>query len=381
MKGILNISNIYIVLWLLFDWVSLFYPGSFLSRVLMIAITLISFYYLFHVISKARVYVLFKSIVALIAMFLVYGIVLMGSLGGNNTWTSFLLSIFTSFLPLFVFYSFAKDGMLSEKTIFFLLIVYVIYCTYSYNLLEASILSVSKKDETTNNRGYWFLMLIPLIAVCDKKRTWQFGLLLYCLSYVVLSMKRGAIVCGVLCYVMFVAKAFRNAKGGKKFWNFLLSVIVVVVVYYVVNNLLASSEYFNQRFESTMEGDSSGRYYYYSRVWQAFKYESNLFQMLFGHGIYSTIALLGNAAHSDWLELLYCNGLFGVVMYLFYWIALLITWRKTRADKKASMIIGLFFIVFFTRSLFSMSYALIPEYANMALGYALAKAELNSSTV
>jgi hypothetical protein len=85
---------------------------------------------------------------------------------------------------------------------------------------------------------------------------------------------------------------------------------------------------------------------------------------------------MGIIAHNDWLEIAYCLGLLGISVYVVYWVSLFKLWRIIKKDNSLKMIVGMFIIIFFMRTFFSMSYYMVPEYSCLALGYALATAEL-----
>ena len=148
--------------------------------------------------------------------------------------------------------------------------------------------------------------------------------------------------------------------------------VVVFVAVYWINTLLENSDYFNTRIEKTLEGDTSSRNELYGVFLNHYLRETNIWRFLFGNGADATIKISTNYAHNDWLEIAINNGAVMLVLYLIYWIVLFRTARKAKGNAVCFMMLNLYFIIYFLKSWFSMSYASIPIYASSALGYALA---------
>ena len=99
--------------------------------------------------------------------------------------------------------------------------------------------------------------------------------------------------------------------------------------------------------------------------------QQDLGNLLIGNGTYSTVRLVGNLAHNDWFELLICNGLLGLCVYLSFWISLF-KYKKTLKDPLAYNVINLFFIIFLLKTFFSMSYTSMGIFALMPVAYIMA---------
>ena len=172
---------------------------------------LIPIYYFFEVNSKRRTGKYVKALNILFIMFSVYGILLI--IGGENV-TSFkmenvnrstyLLKICSSLLPFYAFYTFTLNGSLTEKNARLWCFVIFGVATFAYYhnqmvLLEEAMTGIHTRDEVTNNFGYIVVALIPLTALYIKKPLIHYTLIAYCLLFVLMSMKRGAIIVGFLC--------------------------------------------------------------------------------------------------------------------------------------------------------------------------------------
>ncbi len=377
------ICNIYIFLWCLYGLRGTLYPtGSILARFLLVVLLLFSLYCVIVATSQIKMPSLLKMVLCLIIVFSVYGFVniLYGN-GAENKVPSYyyLRGIYCSFLPLIVFYMFSKQGSLTEnmlqKWLFVFLMIGItqFYRTQRLNL-EALAERESNMEEATNNAGYIMLSIIPLIPLFHKRPLMQYSILSVCMVYVLLGMKRGAIIIGALCTTWFFFITLKsNRLSTKQVLRVVLTIIVVVAAVFFIQYMLQNSDYFNYRLEKTMEGDSSGRDALFSTYYNFFLNQSNLLRIAFGNGADATLRKFGEFAHNDWLEIAINNGVFVLLLYAVYWVVLFRTIRKSRKrNPTAHIILGLFFIVYFMKTIFSMSYNDVTIFSCAALGYALA---------
>ena len=230
---------------------------------------------------------------------------------------------------------------------------------------------LSSAEETTNNAGYLFLSLIPIWVVYRKKPLLQYAGLAFCMAFILMGMKRGAILIGGVVVLYLIWQITRNARGNQRFIVILLTAALAVAGVYFVIDMMTSSDYFLQRLEATKEGNSSGRDSLYSFFWTYFTEKADTIQYLFGRGANGTLEIYYNAAHNDWLEIAVNQGLLGIVVYAVYWKQLYSTWRQS-TNIEAKTILALIGIIYFAKTLFSMSYADMTYVCTSVLGYALA---------
>ena len=81
--------------------------------------------------------------------------------------------------------------------------------------------------------------------------------------------------------------------------------------------MMSNSEYFVSRYEQTLEGNTSGRNDIYENLWNTLLLEPNPLYFYLGRGANSTLNIVGNGAHQDWLETFCNNGLLGVIILFF----------------------------------------------------------------
>ncbi len=186
-----------------------------------------------------------------------------------------------------------------------------------------------------------------------------------------MGMKRGAILISAFCFIFFLITRFRTKKRKQKLWILILSIVVIFGVYKFIDYYYNSSDLFQKQLEKIQEGNSSSRGILFSSLWNYYIHEANIFQQLFGSGANATLQHAVNFAHNDWLEILVNQGIFGVVVYAVYWIGLFKEWRKRKHIPDAYLALGLFVIIYFMKTLFSMSYNDMTYYAMFVFAFYL----------
>lgn len=387
------ICNIYIALWCIYGLQGTFYQtGGLFAHVLIILLLAISMYYFVVSNVKFKLPKVMNVLSLLVVIWSIYGFV--NILYGNGAEYKvpsyfYLRNIYCSLLPVYVFYYFSKREILTEQTLKRWLFVFLaIAITQFYRERHLSIELLAErgiiKDEVTNNASYLLLSFIPLISFYNKKPLVQYVLLSVCLIYVLMGMKRGAIVTGALCFLWFLVNSVKRKEfNRKRIFMIIVIVFVVIGAIYVVQYMLQNSDYFNERLEKTISGDSSGRDSIYTSCLNYFFSQISVMAYMFGNGADATLRIFGEFAHNDWLEIAINNGIVVLVIFFIYWIRLfqvISSCRKT--NYTFYMVLSTFFVIYFTRTFFSMSYSDISVYSNIALGFALAnlnKIEKNTS--
>lgn len=375
-----NFCNYYIGAWCLYYLQGTLYEsGNRLSQGLILLLMIVSLYYFVYANQRYKLPKAMKVLSALIVLFTIYGafIILFGNGVAYVENYQYLKAIYMSLLPVFPFYVFTRKGQLTDKRLCLWVFVFIPVAIAGLyrdqrEALELAMELHSDRQEFTLNTGYLFLAIITLLPLF-KKAILQYVLLAVCLAFVLMGMKRGAILIGGICMLYYILSTFNSTSWNKKFWIVLLSVAILVAGYYAVQYMLDTSMYFNARIEQTREGDASGRNELFGTYIDTFL-NSGLLSFLFGHGADATLRMIGYA-HNDWLEIAINNGLIGLSLYVYYWLVMYMTFRNTK-DAALKKMIGLFVIVYFFRTFFSMSYNDIPIYAMAALGYALAERDL-----
>ena len=289
-----------------------------------------------------------------------------------------MLYIYNSLLPIYAFYHFSKIGWLTEKRISFLLIVFLIvasvhfWISYEHKIIR-ELVRGSDRDEFTNNVGYIFVFMFPLIILLKKNKMLQYALASYVFYYIIISMKRGAILIGVLCLMYFIYYMWSSSSYRERILFILLSIVAGFVVIDFLSDLYSESLYFQARVDQTLAKDGSGRESFYPRLIDYFLYETSFWEFYFGSGANTSVKINGNYAHNDWLELLVNQGIFGVVLYLIYFMFVFRTVVSLRRNVPQNIWSAFFLlsIILIVKSLFSMSYNNLPIEGTLCFGFCL----------
>ena len=242
MRGTFNSCDVYVGGWCLYSLQGSLYPsGGILSQGILLCLLLYSLYVFFWVNFTCRLSFFMKSVNILLFMFTIYGVWLI--LGGERRYITgnpvanfeYLKRICMSFLPMFVFYYFTLFAKLTEKRLrAYSLLFFVVTC-FSFvnnynNQLQRALVSGSSQEEFTNNVGYEFVALLPLLYAWRKHVFIQY-LFLFALScFVFMAMKRGAILIHCICVVVFVYEMHKVLKGRRRLRMIFLLMLLLVIL-------------------------------------------------------------------------------------------------------------------------------------------------------
>ena len=249
----------------------------------------------------------------------------------------------------------------------------------SFNLLGPNAIVINKPKSryiTTIDKPYtaaWLIAFLRLLFFF-KKKLFQYVFLAYTYYYIIISMKRGAILIGLFSLLYFLYERYNNANKRERYGIVGFTLILTMLGFYFLQSFYLSSDYFQSRFESTLSGDASNRDVFYLKLIQYYMYQTSFFEFIFGSGADYTIKILGNYAHNDWLEILINNGFFGVLIYLFLYISLFRAYL-VKSVNMPDHVRNAFFVTIFimaSKTLFSMSYSSLGVGIPICLGYCLA---------
>ena len=186
------------------------------------------------------------------------------------------------------------------------------------------------------------------------------------------SVKRGAILGGLIVAAVYFMYIFRKSKTSTRLGVVIALIIAAYGTFYVYDRLATTNAHFQERMEDTMEGKTSGRDWIHAFFIDYYMNQYTPTEKLIGRGANSTLELFNMFAHNDWIELGINQGLLGVVLYLFFWIAFvrLLLKKDIPIEVRTSLI--MIFVIYFSKTFFSMSYSEYTLYSSMAFGYCIA---------
>lgn len=342
---------------------SLYPNGSIISRSALVLWLLIDICYFFVYISKYRLLSFEKIIFVFWFVNTCYWFfspkVQISDWGEPLSTFNNFKSICWTFLTYYPIRYFTKKGLLTDKILsFFVLFVFIVF-VMSFFSYRARLLYEYNRDAITNNMGYRFVSLLPLLGIFRKpKYTFAFiGISIY---FIIMSSKRGAILCGILAFIFLFIYSLAGVPRKKKFQYSILVLGVCCLFVYLLYDVFLSNEYLMQRLSNMEAGkDDSGnaRISQVSAIWE-YVTNGTMFHLLFGYGFDKSVMMAGNYAHNDWAELLANLGLLGCIMYLAFFMKSFNIYRHNR-KKLSSMQKYMFMSVmgmWLLMSMFSMGY-------------------------
>lgn len=357
---------------------TLYAEGSIISQGLLAVFLLCSIYYFIQVCKYKNVPRPIKALKYLAIMFGFYGLLRLGVETSGwryvNDATTYFKEYELSILPIFAFYYFSRERLIDSKWFYQFTFVFFVTAIASFMYQETQALLRTWRGETTNNAGYFVVSLMPLLVFYRKKPIIQYAALLLIFLLVIRGMKRGAILAVVIGGAYFVWSSFKKAHGKKKLLFLLMGLIAVIASVAFFQYQLANSDYMQLRMEMTKEGDMSNRESMYPAYFNYFFDKAGPLEFMFGFGADGTLKNMGEFAHQDWLETMMNQGILGLSLMLYFWISLFVTTWHSRLLKcpNITIIMSLFLIIYFIKSMISMSINGMTLFATSALAYALA---------
>ena len=378
------VCHIYIALWVIYylqDWLMI---KGVIAQAILVLVLMMSFYAFFQVNVFYRTGTFIKWLNVMLVVLSIYGVIpiigewtLAGSGKVGVSWMTYLYlqNVYISILPIYFFYQFTLIRHLTSHNLFFIFVVFLLFSVLMYYKNYYFVSKFYDMEEITNNAGYFFVPLIPMLQLLKIKDIWKYVFITIIFVYILMAMKRGAVIAGAVMVIMFMTHHFKHVSWKKKYYLLCLSVIVLSAISYFIIILYADSDYFQGRIEQTLSGDSSGRNDMYHSYLTYFLERTTVLEFLIGNGTNSTYVLFGDYAHNDWIEFAINQGIIGLLMYLVYWIAFIWEWKNYCGDINSRNTLGDIIFAYFLIALYSMSFDGMPIAAGFCIGYCLAMNE------
>ena len=372
---------VYTVLWSLYDLQN-YFNISVLAKYILVFVILFSIYKVLYVINRYKLEKFMRGVNLLLLMFTVYGVwyylfgkvyyIDVGLFVYDVPKYYYLKYIYCSLLPIYVYYDYAKKGVFTQKTLFYYVLCFigVSILAFMSNMMTTMAVQLKEEYSMTNNMGYRF---IPILALLFLIKRWRTVLMLVCFAFIVLGLKRGAIIVGTITVLFHLWYMLRQPSLIKKICAIFFVAGLICMMSIFVIKFYENNPYFQSRMEATLDGDSSGRDRIYTQLYDYYVRETNPFVFLFGNGADATVGIIGNYAHNDWLELAINQGLLGIIVYILFYVFWFKNWCDLRIlkDTGISMAFLVLLISCFLSSLFSMAYTGFSPINAICIGYVL----------
>ncbi len=383
-----NIIILYIALWMLYYLQEMLMIKGVIAQLIFIILMAMSFYACYKVNWYHHICPYVKWLNVMLVVMTIYGVIpiVNGSsfhLGiyANSTVRNYayLQHMYISVMPIYVFYYYSmKRRLASENLAYVYLMLFSLSIILFYQLLFKETIN-NGKDNIVNNIGYLFVPLIPMLSLLKLGNVWKYIFALLSFCFIMLSMKRGAILAGSVLLLLFMKHNFRLRTKQQLVFAFFLLLTSIFVIYRFVMNLYATNVFFQQRLTKTIGGYSSHRDELYDFFWHYFTERTSTWEFFFGHGAQGTVSLYGQYAHNDWLEFAINQGVLGIVLYFIYWCVFAWEWKDYHGPKTSRTTLGDIIITYFLIAFFSVSIGDMPLAATLCIGYCLAEKNSNKN--
>ncbi len=335
----------------------LFESGSIVSQGLVLIWLLVDVYYTVVFISSREKTSISKPLLLFWAMIVLSWLLSpkeIHAYGWEIKTSGDLKNITIVLLSYFPFRYWLRYGYLRKKT----LVLFLLFMTFAS--VMAFVTLIKKFDveySIINNTGYYFAMLVPLLGIM-MNRKYTIAIFMVLLYFCIASAKRGAVFCIAIGIALFFYFSIISASKKHHYSTMVLAIVLFIIVGFFSYDIYMANDFLQYRMNKTLvENDTGGRDVIFSSLMNFYQ-DSNIINILFGHGLDKTVEVAGNFAHMDWLELLVDNGLLGAFLYLSLFYSMIKYYKKNRMiiGKDVAFIFTSTFSCWLLKSFVSMGY-------------------------
>ena len=217
---------------------------------------------------------------------------------------------------------YSRTGALNAHQLQWFWILGIILAIPLYYNYQDILVDQLGRDSVTNNIGYLFLALYPLILTSKRSYKKFIGILLVAF-FVFHSLKRGAIFLFVVISIVYGLKSHRaivNKNLGLHAKRIALFVLPLGV-YYVLS-IKASSLAIFAKLMARFDEQAGARPANYMALINHVSSDLGARRTLFGSGSAATASITPEKAlaHNDWLEIVVDFGLIGLALYALWFV-------------------------------------------------------------
>lgn len=211
------------------------------------------------------------------------------------------------------------------------------------------------------NSIYYILTLMPFLFFIEKR--WQ-SVLAYVIPLIaiIVSGKTTCLLCS-LAIIVYMFWGNLKAKGGLQTTIFMILVGICAYLYIKVYKSDVTDN-ISMYIAEDIDSGGNGRLEIWQDVLSYWFTDENLFRMIFGHGFNSISKKIGMGGHNDFLEMLYCYGLIGLTLLLYFLKIIVAQLKRLKKEDnfRNSFVVSLvvFFFSIFASKLLSTQIGMIP---------------------
>lgn len=344
--------------------------AAFEARVMLAIMLVVIFFCIIHTFKYNRRPV-FNGVFLLLLVNVVYYVFSPKVVPGYSTWdtTGFFANIVMNLGTFFFAFYYSVKKQMNERELKWLFVAMFLVSSVRFFVTRDQIMIDRNGNMATMNMAYDFVVMLPYLYLFRHKILSSL-FLIPTMYYIAYGGKRGAIVIFIASAVIILYQLYMRGRKKNLAFSIVIAIAVAVASYNILYSVYQESSLLQHRLEMTQEGDTNGRSYLFSTIWQAWLNSSSIFQLLFGYGFCASVMFAGNYAHNDWMELLGMAGLLGITIYVaFFWQLFQFSHRFSSGGWQKNALYLILFI-WFTKTLFSMSYCSVGDMPmTLLLGY------------
>lgn len=212
---------------------------------------------------------------------------------------------------------FMNDVVIDEKAykmaLSFECIIWIVTIYYSFVALTNFANYTGDGIGSVLNISYNVLVLIPFLLQI-KNKLFRYSTMIISCGFIVLSMKRGAIVVMVIMLAVYYYIQSKSGKVKKLSLGRIIVIIALLVSAFIVVNKISGGFLMTRfSFEELITG--SDRNLLYGSAISDIKNRSFI-DLLIGKGSGSSLNIIGNGVHNEILEMIFSYGFIGLGIYL-----------------------------------------------------------------
>ena len=269
--------------------------------------------------------------------------------------------IFFSLSSFFPAINFALKGYFTSRILSYTSIIVFIVGLLNYRTFLAYLQDINGESAlNVNNMAYYLTCSMLFIPFCRNKIL-RYVMALVCVYFCIVSAKRGAILLSLVMLLFMFYYWYKEIKVKHKYASLLFIGIIIIISIYGLSEAFQTDVIQRRLERSGIE--SQVRESFWKTLIENYT-SSSIFVLLFGNGFLSTIPVVGNFAHNDWLEILYDFGLLGFGLYFILYFEifkLLIITLKRNITPVYKLLLILILSNILLRSAFSMVIDSVPS--------------------
>lgn len=232
---------------------------------------------------------------------------------------NFLVVCMTYFSASYYF----RTGVISARQLQWFWILGIILAIPLYYNYQDILVNQLGRDSVTNNIGYLFLALYPLILTSERSYKKFIGILIVSF-FVFHSLKRGAIFLFVVITMIYGLNSHRaTINHNLRLYAKRIALLVLPLgVYYVLSIKRLNLALFANLF-ARFDEQAGARPANYIALINYISSDIGAYRTLFGNGSAATASITPEKAlaHNDWLEIVVDFGLIGLMLYALWFVA------------------------------------------------------------